>query len=108
LNPANCHSFRFNVSVKDYAAFASPEPVYVYIDIRPNLVGDSYVRILTTLYFPSTTGYNRFDYHLYRPIAFIVSITIRLVTKNGEDVLFEDGDIPSVVTLHFKKNSLSQ
>jgi len=33
------------------------------------------------------------------------SIPILLVTKNGEDVLFEDSDIPSVVTVHFKKKS---
>jgi len=30
LNPANCHSTRVNVSVKDNYDFASPEPVYVY------------------------------------------------------------------------------
>ena len=61
------------------------------------------------MYFPSSTGYHRFDYPLYRPIeqSFIESITFRLVTKNGEDVLFDDSDIPSVVTLHFK-NKFSQ
>ena len=101
MNPANCHSTRVNVSVKDNYDFASPEPVYVYTDIvERNLVGDSYVKLLTTLHFPSSTGYHRFDYPLYRPIeqSFIESITIRLVTKNGEDVLFDDSDIPSLVT----------
>jgi len=111
MNPANCHSSRVNVSVKDNHDFVSPVPVYVYTDIvERNLVGDSYVKLLTTLHFPSSTGYHRFDYPLYRPIeqSFIESITIRLVTKNGEDVLFDDSDIPSVVTLHFKKNFSQQ
>ena len=51
--------------------------------IKPNLVGDSYVKLLTTLHFPSSTGYHRFDFPLYRPVeqSFIESITIRLVTK---------------------------
>ena len=62
---ANCHSSRVNVSVKDNSDFASPEPVYVYTDIiKRNLVGDSYVKLLTTLHFPSTTGYHRFNYPL--------------------------------------------
>jgi hypothetical protein len=104
MNPANCHSFR--ITSKDSCTYAAPETIYVYTDIiEPNLVGDSYVRLLTTLHFPSSTGYHRFDYPLYKPVqqSFIESIAIRLVTKNGEDVLFEDSAIPSVVTLHFKK-----
>jgi len=83
----------------------------VYTDIiKPNLVGDSYVKLLTTLHFPSSRGYHRFDFPLYRPVeqSFIESITIRLVTKNAEDVLFEDSDIPCVVTLHFKNKSSAQ
>ena len=67
MNP-DCNSSRIDVSVKDNSDFASPEPVYVYTDIvKPNLVGDSYVRLLTTLHFPSTTGYHRFNYPLCRP-----------------------------------------
>ena len=55
MNPANCHSSRVTVSVKYNSDFSSPEPVYVYTDvIKPNLVADYYVRILTTLQFPST------------------------------------------------------
>ena len=111
MNPTNCHSSRVNVSIKDNSDFVLPEPVYVHTDIiKPNLFGDSYVRLLTTLQFPSTKGYHKLNYPLYIPIeqSFIESITIRLVTKNGEDVLFEDSDIPSVVTLHFKKNSSTQ
>jgi hypothetical protein len=82
------------------------EPVYVYTDvIKPNLVGDSYVRLLTSLHFPSGTGYHRFHYALYKPVeqSFIESISIRLITKTSEDVVFEDSDIPFLVTLHFKK-----
>ena len=101
MNPANCHFTRVNVPVKDNYDFASREPVYVYTNIvKPNLVGESFVKILTTLHFPSSTRYHRFDYPLYMPIeqSSIQSITIRLFTKNGEDVLFDDSDIPSVVT----------
>jgi hypothetical protein len=45
---------------------------------------------------------------LYRPVeqSFIESITLRLVTKNA-DVLFENSDIPCVVTLYFKNKSRS-
>jgi len=77
--------------------------------IKPNLVGDSYVKLLTTLHFPSSAGYRGFDFPLYSPVdlSFIESITIRLVTQNA-DGLFEDSDITCVVTLHFKNKSLSQ
>jgi hypothetical protein len=33
MNPANCHSNKVNVPVKDKYDFASPEPVYIYTDI---------------------------------------------------------------------------
>jgi len=108
LNPANWHTSRIPVSLKENPDFTTPEPVYVYTDIiKANLVGDSYVKLLTTLHFPSSTGYHRFDFPLYRPVeqSFIESITIRLLTKIA-DVLFEDSDIPCVVTLHFKKQVL--
>ena len=53
MNPANCHSNKVNMPMKDNSNFASPEPVYVYADIvKPNLVGDSYVKLLTTLQIP--------------------------------------------------------
>jgi hypothetical protein len=109
MNPANCHTSRLNVSLKDNPDFITPEPVYVYTDIKTNLVGDSYVKLLTTLHFPSSTGYHRFDFPLYITVeqSFIESITIRLFTKNA-DVLFEDSDIPFVVTLHFKNKSPAQ
>ena len=83
--------FQSKLSVNDNSDFVLPGTVYVYTDIiKSNIVGDSYVRHLATLHFPSTTGYHRFNYHLYRPTkqSFIESTTIRLVTKNGEDVLF--------------------
>ena len=110
MNPANCHSSKITVTTKDNSNYNTPETIYVYTDIiKPNLVGDSYVRLLTTLQFPSSTGYHTFDYPLYRPVeqSFIESITIRLVTKNGNDVLFEDSTIPCVVTLHFKKKTFA-
>ena len=110
MKPANFHSNKVNVPMKDNYDFASPEPVYFYTDIvKPKLVGDSYVKLLTTLLFPSVTGYHRFDHPLYRPLeqSFIEAITIRLVTKKCEDVMFNDSDIPSVVTLNFKNNFFS-
>ena len=57
MNPANCHSSTVNLSTKDNFNFIQPEPVHIYTDIiKPNLVGDSYVRLLTSLHFPSNTG----------------------------------------------------
>jgi hypothetical protein len=111
MNPANYHTSRITVSLNDNTGFITPEPVYVYTNIiKPNLVGDSYIKLLATLHFSSSTGYHRFDFPLYRPVeqSFIESITIRLVTKNEEDVLFEDSDIPCVVTLRFKNKSSAQ
>jgi len=109
MNPANCHTSRITVSLKDNPDFTIPEPVYVYTDIKPNLVGDPYIKLLTTVRFPSSIGYHRFDFPLYRAVeqSFIESITIRLATKNA-DVLFEDSNIPCLVTLHFKNKSSAQ
>jgi hypothetical protein len=111
MNPANFNSPRAPMPLQDNWDFATPEPVYVYSDIfKPNLVGDSYVRVLTTLHFPSSTGYHTFNYPLYRKMeqSFIESIAVRLVTKTGEDVVFDDSDIPCLVILHFKKRSTAQ
>jgi hypothetical protein len=69
LDPANCRTSKVTVSLKDNHDFTTPEPVYVYTDIiKPNLVGDSYVRLLTKLHFPSSKGYHIFDFPLYRPV----------------------------------------
>ena len=74
--------------------------------IKPNLVGDSYVRLLTSLHLPSATFYHRFNYSLYNPVeqSFIESIAIRLVTESGENVVFKNSDITCLVILHFKKS----
>ena len=109
--PANCRSSTVIVPRKDKVNFTQPEPVYVYTDImKPNLFGVTYVRLLTSLHFPSDKGYHRFDYPFYRPVeqSIIVSISIRLVMKTVENMLFEDSDIPCLVTLHFKKKSSAQ
>jgi len=108
MNPANCDSSTVNLPTKDNFNFTQLEPVYIYTDIiKPNLVGDAYVRLLTSLHFPSNTGYDRFDYPLHKPVeqSFIESISIRLVMKTGDIVLFEDSDFPCLVILHFKKKS---
>jgi hypothetical protein len=100
--PANCHSSRISLSVEENSNFATSEPVHVYTDIiKPNLFGESYVRLLTTPHFPSNTDYHRFHYSFYRPIdqSFIDSITIRLVTKTDEDVAFYNIDIPCIIIL---------
>jgi hypothetical protein len=106
MAPENCRSSRIPVSETDNSNFAAPEPIFVYTDnIKPNLVGDSYIRLLTSLHFPSPTGHHSFYYPIYRPVepSFIESIGIHLVTKSGEDVAFDDSDIPCLVILHFKK-----
>jgi hypothetical protein len=84
MKPANWHTSRVTVSLKDNPDFTTPEPVYVYTDIiKPNLFGDSYVKLLRTLHFSSSTGYHRFDFPFYRTVkqSFIESITICLVIK---------------------------
>jgi hypothetical protein len=69
MNSVNCCSSTVKHYIKDNINFAHPEPVYVYTDIfKPNLVGDSYVRLLTSLHFPSAKGYRRFYYPLYKPV----------------------------------------
>ena len=106
MAPSNCRESRAPLLDIYNTDFAVSEPVYVYTDIiKPNLVGDSYVRLLTPLHFPSPTWHHRFDYPLYRPVeqSYIESIGIRLVTKTGNDVAFEDSEIPCLAILHFKK-----
>jgi hypothetical protein len=63
MAPANCRGSRVSLPDIHNSDFAVSEPVYVYTYIiKPNLVGDSYVRLLTPLHFPSPTWYHRFDY----------------------------------------------
>jgi hypothetical protein len=107
----NITNFRYSAvspQAKGNSGFTTWELVYVYtVVIKPNLVGEYYVRRLTTLHFPLRAGYHRFDYPLYRPVeqSFIESIAIRLVTKTGQEVAFNYSAIPILVILHFKKNS---
>ena len=69
MNPDNCRSSTVKHSIKGNINLAHSEPVYVYTDIvKPNLVGDPYVRLLTSVRFPSAKGYHRFDYPLYKPV----------------------------------------
>ena len=108
INPANCHSYRVRVAVKENNNFAQPVPLYVYMDIiKPNLVGDSYFILLTTITFIFKAAYHGFNYPLYRPIeqSFIEPTPARVCSKTCEDVLFEYGEIPSVIPFLFKKKS---
>ena len=62
MTSANCRSSRVTLTAKDNFELTLLEPVHIYTDIiRPNFVGDSYVRLLTSLHFPSATGYHRFN-----------------------------------------------
>ena len=106
MNPANCRSSTVKHSIKYNFNFAHTEPLYVYTDIiKPNLVEDFYVRLLTSLNFPSAKGYHRFDFPLNKPVeqSYIESISICLVMKTGENVLSEESDIPCLVILRYKK-----
>ena len=63
MNPTNCRSSTLSLPAKDNSGCTTQEPVYVYTDVfKPNLIGDSYVRLLTYLNFLSKTEYHRFDY----------------------------------------------
>ena len=73
MNTANCRFSTVNLTTKDNFNFAQPDPVYVYTDIiKPNLVGDSYVGLLTALHFPSNTGYHIFHYLLYKLVEKVI------------------------------------
>jgi len=62
MNPANCRSSTWNLITLDNFNFVQPETVYVYtVIMKLNLVGDSYVRLLISLHFPSNTCCHRFD-----------------------------------------------
>ena len=92
MDPANCRTSIVMLPTNDNLNLSQPEPVHVYTDIiKPNLVADTYIRILTTLHFPSDMGYHRFDYPLYKPVeqSFIESNSIRPLMTSGENVLFE-------------------
>jgi len=66
MNPANCPSSIVKHSIKQNINFAHPETIYVYTDIiKPNLVGDAFMRLLSPLLFTTAKGYHRFDYSLY-------------------------------------------
>jgi hypothetical protein len=62
MSTANYHSSSVDIPVKDNSDVATTEPAYLYTDIKPNLVRNSYVELLTTLHFPSATVYQTFNY----------------------------------------------
>jgi len=69
MNPASWRSSTVNLSKKDNFNFLQPELVYVYNDIiKANLVGESYMRLLTSLHFPSNMGYHGLKHPLYKPV----------------------------------------
>ena len=111
MTPSNCRSSRVTLAVKDNSDITLPEPVCIYTDImKPNFVGYSYVRLLTSLHFPMDTVYHSFHYPLNKPVEhpFTVSIVILLVTKTDKNMVFEDSDIPCLVILNFISKSSAQ
>jgi len=69
MNNANCRSSTMKHSIKDNINFAHTATVYVYTDIiKPNLFGNTYVRLITSLHIPTTKGYHRFDYPFFKPV----------------------------------------
>ena len=69
MNPANWPSSTVNHSLKVNITSPHPEPIYVYTDIiKSKLVGDSYLRLLTSLHFPLAKGHHRLDFPLYKPV----------------------------------------
>ena len=84
------------------------QPVFIYTDIiKPVLVGDTFVRRLRVIQFPSRTGHHIFDPPYYMPVekTRIESISIALHTKSGSPVRFETSAIPTYVVLHFIKGN---
>jgi hypothetical protein len=64
MTPSNCRSSRLTLVVKDNFDFALPKPLYVHTYIiKPNLIGHSYVRLLTSLRLPSTQVTIDFSIH---------------------------------------------
>ena len=57
------------------------------------------MRLLTSLHSTADTGFHKFHYPLYKPLeqSFIEAISIRLVMKTGENMLFDDSDISCLV-----------
>jgi len=90
MSPANCRSSTVNLSPKVDFNFAQSQPVYVYTDIiKPNLDGESYVRLRTSLQFASDTSYHRCDYTF---------------TSQWKSLYRVNFDIPCNVILHFKRS----
>jgi len=57
IKHANCRSSTVTLSSKDKFNFSQPETIYVYTNIiKPNMVRDPYVRLLTSLHFPPNSG----------------------------------------------------
>ena len=92
MNPTNCRTSIVMLPTKDNLNFTQPATVYIYTDIiKSNLVGITYVRLLTSYLFPSYKGYHRFDYPLYKLVkqSFIENISIRLVSKTSENMFLK-------------------
>lgn len=88
---------------------SNTESVFIYSDIvTPQFVGDSYVRSLRVIQFPSLRGQHFFQPVYYLPVEKknIESITIALVNKHGENVKFNLSSLSTNIVLHFMKVKL--
>lgn len=82
------------------------ELVFVYCDIiKPQLIGDAYVKCLRIIQFPEKTAYHNFQTIYYLPVEkteFQV-ISVEITTKTGELAKLTASKKPTMLVLHFKK-----
>jgi hypothetical protein len=82
------------------------EAVFVYCNIiQPQLVGDSYVRCLRVIQFPSVKSHHIFDTIYYVPVELnsFQTLAIEMTNKFGELARISNSIKPTTLILHFKK-----
>lgn len=82
------------------------ELVFVYCDIiKPQLIGDAYVKCLRIIQFPQKAAYHSFQTNYYLPVErteFQV-ISVEITTKTGKLANLTASKKPTMLVLHFKK-----
>jgi hypothetical protein len=84
------------------------EAIFVYCNIiKPQLVGNSYVRCLRIVQFPAHENHHIFDTVYYVPVELnsFQTVAIELVNKFGELARIISSIKPTTLVLHFKKIS---
>jgi len=75
--------------------------------ISPKFVGDSIVRVMQTLVFPSSsTCEHEFPHVYYVPVVQrrFQDIRIEFLTAEGLQIPYEENTTPTNLVLHFRKN----